>query len=80
MNKFAYLFLCFRVVYVFGSMVEHPVNDVTRTFLNEFTVSLLRWADRLAFEVMKGLDEKGNRDNSLEVCVDKVQQVYIEIL
>lgn len=66
-----------RVVYVFGSIVEYPVNDVTRTFLNEFTVSLLQYADRLAFDVMNGLDEAGNRDSHLEVCMDRVQQMPV---
>uniref|UniRef100_A0A0N5AHB7 GMP synthase (glutamine-hydrolyzing) n=1 Tax=Syphacia muris TaxID=451379 RepID=A0A0N5AHB7_9BILA len=66
-----------RVVYVFGAMVKYPVNDITRTFLNAFTVSLLQYADHIAYEVMKGLDEDGNRDNNLEICIDKVQQMPV---
>ncbi|OZC12038.1 GMP synthase family protein [Onchocerca flexuosa] len=58
-----------RVVYVFGNAIEYPVNDVTRTYLNGFTVGLIRWADRIAYDVLYGLDENGKRDPALEMPV-----------
>lgn len=66
----------FRVVYVFGEAVEYPVSDITCTYLNDFNLSYLRWADRLANDVLLGLDEDQRRDPSLEVCINRIQQVY----
>lgn len=66
-----------RVVYVFGDPVEFPVSDVTRTYLNDFIISKLQWADRIANEVLDGLDEDHKRDPSLEVCTDRIQQMPV---
>lgn len=63
------------MVYVFGKKVKYPVNDVTRTYLTDFTVSQLRWADRIVYDVLRGLDVTGKRDPTMEACLDKVQQV-----
>lgn len=52
------------------------MNDVTRTYLNGFTVSLVKWADRIASDVLCGLDENGKRDSALEVCLQRIQQVF----
>lgn len=62
-------------MYVFGSAVEYPVSDVTRTYLNDYTVSLVQWADRIASDVLCGLDENGKEDPSLEKCLQRIQQV-----
>uniref|UniRef100_A0A1I7VX56 GMP synthase (glutamine-hydrolyzing) n=1 Tax=Loa loa TaxID=7209 RepID=A0A1I7VX56_LOALO len=69
-----------RVVYVFGNAVEYPVNDITRTYLNGFTVDLLKWADRMASDVLRGLDENGKRDPNLEVCLQKIQQMPVVMI
>uniref|UniRef100_A0A8R1XLA8 GMP synthase (glutamine-hydrolyzing) n=1 Tax=Onchocerca volvulus TaxID=6282 RepID=A0A8R1XLA8_ONCVO len=69
-----------RVVYVFGNAIEYPVNDVTRTYLNGFTVSLIRWADRIAYDVLYGLDENGKRDPALEVCLQTIQQMPVVMI
>ncbi|KAL3994749.1 GMP synthase (glutamine-hydrolyzing) N-terminal domain [Acanthocheilonema viteae] len=66
-----------RVVYVFGNAVDYPVNDVTRTYLNDFTIGLIRWADRIASDVLCGLDENGKRHHALEVCLQKIQQMPV---
>lgn len=65
-----------RVLYVFGNAVVYPVNDVTRTYLNGFTVDLIKWADKIASDVLCGLDENGKRDDALEICLQKIQQVF----
>ncbi|VDN51280.1 unnamed protein product [Dracunculus medinensis] len=70
----------YLVVYVFGDIVEYPISDVTRTFLNPFTVSFLRWADRLVYDVLCGLDENQHPDPSLENCVDKIQQMPVVMI
>uniref|UniRef100_A0A0M3JAY7 Probable GMP synthase [glutamine-hydrolyzing] (inferred by orthology to a C. elegans protein) n=2 Tax=Anisakis simplex TaxID=6269 RepID=A0A0M3JAY7_ANISI len=64
-----------RVVYVFGDAVEFPISDVTRTYLNEMIVERLQWADRIASQVLNGLDEDSMKDPSLENCVHRIQQV-----
>ncbi|VDP13198.1 unnamed protein product [Onchocerca flexuosa] len=69
-----------RVVYVFGNAIEYPVNDVTRTYLNGFTVGLIRWADRIAYDVLYGLDENGKRDPALEVCLQTIQQMPVVMI
>ncbi|MCP9261750.1 GMP synthase [Dirofilaria immitis] len=69
-----------RVVYIFGSAVKYPVNDITRTYLNGFTVSLIRWADRMACDVLCGLDENGKRDPALEVCLQTIQQMPVVMI
>uniref|UniRef100_F1KV09 GMP synthase (glutamine-hydrolyzing) n=1 Tax=Ascaris suum TaxID=6253 RepID=F1KV09_ASCSU len=66
-----------RVVYVFGEAVEYPVSDITCTYLNDFNLSYLRWADRLANDVLLGLDEDQRRDPSLEVCINRIQQMPV---
>uniref|UniRef100_A0A0N5AD94 GMP synthase (glutamine-hydrolyzing) n=1 Tax=Syphacia muris TaxID=451379 RepID=A0A0N5AD94_9BILA len=66
-----------RVVYVFGDMVRYPIPDVTRTFINEFTISLLQSADYLANQVLRGCDEDGNRDSSLQDCMEMIQQMPV---
>uniref|UniRef100_A0A915PIU1 GMP synthase (glutamine-hydrolyzing) n=1 Tax=Setaria digitata TaxID=48799 RepID=A0A915PIU1_9BILA len=66
-----------RVVYVFGDAIEYPVNDVTRTYLNDFTIGLIQWADRLAYDVLCGLDEDGKRDPTLEACLQMIQQMPV---
>uniref|UniRef100_A0AAF5PX76 GMP synthase (glutamine-hydrolyzing) n=1 Tax=Wuchereria bancrofti TaxID=6293 RepID=A0AAF5PX76_WUCBA len=69
-----------RVVYVFGNAVEYPVNDVTRTYLNGFTVGLIKWADRIASDVLCGLGENGKRDLTLDVCLQKIQQMPVVMI
>uniref|UniRef100_A0A0R3S626 GMP synthase (glutamine-hydrolyzing) n=1 Tax=Elaeophora elaphi TaxID=1147741 RepID=A0A0R3S626_9BILA len=69
-----------RVVYVFGNAVEYPVNDVTRTYLNGFTIDLIKWADRIASDVLCGLDEDGKRNHALEVCLQKIQQMPVVMI
>uniref|UniRef100_A0A183VEC1 GMP synthase (glutamine-hydrolyzing) n=1 Tax=Toxocara canis TaxID=6265 RepID=A0A183VEC1_TOXCA len=66
-----------RVVYVIGEAVEFPVSDITRTYLNDFNIAHLQWADRLANEVLNGLDEDQRRDPALEVCVNRIQQMPV---
>ncbi|CAG9532749.1 unnamed protein product [Cercopithifilaria johnstoni] len=66
-----------RVLYVFGNAVDYPVNDVTRTYLNGFTIGLVKWADRIAYDVLCGLDENGKRDYALEVCLQRIQQMPV---
>lgn len=53
------------------------MNDVTRTYLNDFTIGLIKWADKIAFDVLCGLDENGKRDHALEVCLQRIQQVLL---
>ncbi|VDK68377.1 unnamed protein product [Litomosoides sigmodontis] len=69
-----------RVLYVFGDAVDYPVNDVTRTYLNSFTVGLIKWADRIASDVLCGLDESGKRDHALEVCLQRIQQMPVVMI
>ena len=49
-----------RVTYVFGSVVEHPVTDVTPTMLTPNVISTLRQADHLANQVLNGHQESKN--------------------
>ncbi|VDN07613.1 unnamed protein product [Thelazia callipaeda] len=69
-----------RVVYVFGCAIEYSVIDVTRTYLNNFTISLVKWADRIAYDVLCGLDKNGKRDPALEICLQKIQQMPVVML
>ncbi|VDP08767.1 unnamed protein product [Soboliphyme baturini] len=41
-----------RVVYVIGPIVEHPVHDVTPTFLTSLPIAVAREADFVAHEVL----------------------------
>ena len=49
-----------RVTYVFGGVVEHPVNDVTPTMLTPNVISTLRQADHLANQVLNANQESKN--------------------
>ncbi len=46
-----------RVTYVFGGPVEHPVTDITPTFLTPMAISTLRQADHLANQVLNSNPE-----------------------
>lgn len=49
-----------RVCYVFGGRVEHPVQDVTPSFLTPLVVSTLRQADHVANQSLKAAKVVGN--------------------
>lgn len=46
-----------RVVYVFGSAVQHPIEDITPTLLTTGVLSTLRQCDHLAHEALRDHDE-----------------------
>ena len=49
-----------RVCYVFGGLVEHPIQDVTPTFLTPIVLSTVRQADHLANQVLRSTKTMGN--------------------
>ena len=43
----------FRVVYIFGDPVKHPIEEITPTYLTNGVLSTLRQADYLATKVLQ---------------------------
>lgn len=69
-----------RVTYVFGPTVHYPVESITRTHLVKPTVEKLQMADRLATDVLFGLDEQGRRDPKLTDCSHRIQQMPVILI
>jgi len=49
-----------RVCYIFGGPVDHPVTEVTTTFLTPLVLSTLRQADHLAHQVLSNAGHLGS--------------------
>ncbi|KJH52593.1 GMP synthase domain protein [Dictyocaulus viviparus] len=69
-----------RVVYVFGEPVCYPITTITPTYLNPFTVKILRQADYIATEVLHGRHMDGSRDPNLEDLSRKIQQMPVVMI
>jgi len=48
-----------RICYIFGGPVEHPVMEVTPTFLTPIVLATVRQADHLAHQVLKSAGKMG---------------------
>ena len=57
-DTFNSLSLSSRVVWVFGGVVDGPIEDITPTYLTEGVLSTLRQADCIANQVLTRHSEK----------------------
>ncbi|PAV82858.1 hypothetical protein WR25_21133 [Diploscapter pachys] len=69
-----------RIVYIFGSPVQAPVDAITVTRLNRKTVEKLQLADKCATDVLFGRNEEGRRDERLNDCSRVVQQMPVVMI
>lgn len=69
-----------RVVYVFGSHVQFPIESITHTHLNRITITKLQMADKLATDALFGKDEDGKKDANLMDVSRKIQQMPVVMI
>jgi GMP synthase (glutamine-hydrolysing) len=69
-----------RVVFVFHETITNSIKDITITHINEATIEIVRQADRIVYQTLRGLNSFDKPNPNLRDSLKRIEQMPVVLV